>query len=85
MEATITSKGQITLPKALRDDFDLHEGAKLIFVKKDDGSVAIHVRRNNIRAIVGILQPLVKRHVSIEEMNEAVEAAAAENYLRSIE
>ncbi len=32
----ITTKGQITIPKNIRDELDLHEGNIIAFEKKDD-------------------------------------------------
>lgn len=36
MEATITSKGQITIPKKLRDRFNLEEGTKITFMVEEN-------------------------------------------------
>ena len=37
--ATITSKGQITIPKDIRTQFDLHAGDRISFVQDDDGTI----------------------------------------------
>lgn len=34
--AKVTSKGQVTIPKAVRDDLELEPGSKLLFVKSGD-------------------------------------------------
>lgn len=34
--ATVTTKGQITIPKAIRELLDLKEGSKVIFIKKGE-------------------------------------------------
>lgn len=34
--AKVTTKGQITIPKAIRDKLDLKEGSKIIFLQKGD-------------------------------------------------
>ena len=36
VQATLTSKGQITVPKAVRERLNLQTGSKLYFVVKDD-------------------------------------------------
>jgi len=40
-EATVTSKGQITIPKAVREQLDLHEGEKVLFRFDDEGGVRL--------------------------------------------
>lgn len=37
--AKVTTKGQITIPKAIRDLLDLKEGSKVIFIKKGNDIV----------------------------------------------
>ena len=34
--AKVTTKGQITIPKAIRDKLDLKEGSKIIFLQRGD-------------------------------------------------
>jgi AbrB family looped-hinge helix DNA binding protein len=36
MESTITRKGQITIPKAIRDHWGVKEGEKVLFVMRGD-------------------------------------------------
>ena len=57
MEATITSKGQVTLPKAFRERHNLKVGEKLVFIEDPDGNTRIIVRRNDIDALIGLLKP----------------------------
>lgn len=42
-EATVTSKGQITIPKGVRERLDIEEGEKVLFRFEDDGSVRLVV------------------------------------------
>ena len=34
--AKVTSKGQITIPKSIRDMLDIRDGSKIIFLEKDN-------------------------------------------------
>src|SRR5699024_11516894 len=34
--AKVTSKGQVTIPKSVRDDLELQPGSKLLFIKRGD-------------------------------------------------
>lgn len=70
--ATLTSKGQMTLPKDVRDALNLKPGDKVEFVKEDGRYV---LRPRNIRAseIVGVLGRSPRGHgMTVEEMDEAV-------------
>ena len=80
MEATITSKGQITLPKSFRDKYNLKTGEKLVFIDQADGTTQIIVRRQNIQSIIGILKPRANRSISIEEMSDAAQKAAVNEF-----
>jgi AbrB family looped-hinge helix DNA binding protein len=44
METTLTSKGQVTIPKHIRDSLNLEPGCKLIFDVNSDGDVVLRRR-----------------------------------------
>ena len=54
MEATskLTSKGQVTIPKAVRDSLGLKEGDELIFRVEDNRREALHLRHAELRPII---------------------------------
>jgi len=54
-EATITSKGQLTLPKDLRKRFHLQEGEKVLLIPLEDGIMMKH-NLNPLRELRGILR-----------------------------
>ena len=56
METTLTSKGQITLPKALRDDLHLKNGDKVAFEKTADGSYILRPRTLDVRMLKGCIK-----------------------------
>ena len=76
MESAITSKGQATIPKAIREHLRLKPGDRVKFFVHPDGSVAI-LPKLAARALRGIVRPR-HRPVTIEEMNQAVAAGATE-------
>jgi AbrB family looped-hinge helix DNA binding protein len=69
-KATITSKGQVTIPKEVRELLGLHPGDKLVFLPREDGTVRIVPATTDLRALRGRLSPR-KRGVSVEAMREA--------------
>ena len=74
MDSAITSKGQATIPKAIRDNLQLKPGDRVKFFVHPDGSVVLLPKRpvSNLRGIVKS-----RRRVTIEDMNEAIGAGAA--------
>ena len=81
MQSTLTSKGQITLPKALRDELHLKAGDKIDFERNDDGSYVLRPRNVSVASLKGILKDKYKGPPkTVEEMQEAiVESAGRRN------
>jgi AbrB family looped-hinge helix DNA binding protein len=80
--ATITSKGQVTIPKRVRDRFGWKSGDRLEFSVDSSGRVVIELATGDIRDLRGLLHRPGRKPVSVEEMNEAICRRAAEDYLR---
>ena len=78
--ATLTSKGQITLPAVLRARLHLEPGDQLDFWEDDAGGLRVSPRVQHLDALFGVLHgdalPL-----SIEEMDGAIGEAATQEYL----
>jgi antitoxin PrlF len=71
MQATVTSKGQITLPKALRDHLHLTAGERVELILEENNVVRMGTRTTSITRLKGML-PRPERPVSLEEMTEAI-------------
>ncbi len=56
MESTMTTKGQITVPKAVRDRLRLETGDKVYFDIADDGSVRLVARNRPMEELFGLLK-----------------------------
>ena len=76
VEATITSKGQVTLPKALREALNLSTGDKLCFVLSGENEVRMIPKHLPVQKLKGIL-PAPDLPVSLEEMKLAVQKGAS--------
>ncbi len=75
-EATVTSKGQITIPKAVRERLQLEPGDIVTFDVRDDGTVILVARNEPLERLVGMLKtPRTsggrRPALSVEEMNPA--------------
>jgi AbrB family looped-hinge helix DNA binding protein len=70
--ATITTKGQITIPKKVRDDLHLNTGDVIEIVIVKDGEAIMRPVTKKVSEVFSKLRDNVKRTVSVEEMNKAV-------------
>ncbi len=85
-QAKITSKGQVTIPKKIREKMNLQSGDKVQFKVNEKGDATMHHFSRSITERAGSLQKYAKKEpVSIEEMNEAVKKMAVERFKRSYE
>lgn len=75
--ATLTSKGQITIPKDVRDRLGLEAGDRIDFLVQEDGRVLFQPATLHVRELKGLLYKKGRRPVSVEEMHEAVAKRAA--------
>lgn len=74
--STLTSKGQITLPRDVRRALGLHAGDKVDFVAVEGGFKLVPLRQD-VRALKGRFAGRVKRPVTIDEMNDAIARGAS--------
>ena len=81
--AKVTSKGQITIPNEVRKALKLKPGDRIDFFQNRDGEFVLFPKNRSIRDLEGCV-PKLDHIVTIEEMNEAIAAAAAESYVRSV-
>jgi AbrB family looped-hinge helix DNA binding protein len=69
--ATVTSKGQITIPKEVREALGLETGQRVAFRLKQDGVVEMRSENLDLMSLCGILKPKVKG-VTLEDMEKAI-------------
>ena len=75
--ATVTSKGQITIPVQVRKALGLKPGVRNDFYEIEDGEYAFRPKNRSIMEMEGCL-PKLDHVPTIEEMNQAVLDHAAE-------
>ncbi len=84
LKTKVSTKGQVVLPKAIREKRGWGPGAELIVEERPEGVLlrpAPKTGATRIEDVFGRLGP-VDRTVSIEEMNEAVLEEARRRWLR---
>jgi AbrB family looped-hinge helix DNA binding protein len=71
-EATLTSKGQVTIPKAVREHLNLDTGARVDFVIEHDGTVLLKPVTRHVRELAGLLHRPGRQPVSVRQMDAAI-------------
>jgi len=74
MAATLTSKGQVTIPKAVRNQLHLHAGDKIEFIFRES-SVEIIPVSGSVRDLKG-MAPRPEKPVSLDEMDRVIHESA---------
>ncbi|MBC7705134.1 MAG: AbrB/MazE/SpoVT family DNA-binding domain-containing protein [Rhodoferax sp.] len=80
--ATLTSKGQITIPLAVRTALGLHAGIKVDFVRLGDGFKVVPLR-NAASSLKGRFAGRVGKPVRIEVMDQAIAAKVTRRVTRN--
>jgi antitoxin PrlF len=72
MVSTLTSKGQLTIPKSIRKKFKLHRGDKIEFFVDNEGAIVLVPVKSSVKELKGMVSP-PNKYVSLEDMQEAIE------------
>lgn len=54
-DATLTSKGQTTIPKSIRDSLRMKRGERMSFTLMPDGVVLMRVKNKRVSELAGLL------------------------------
>ena len=79
MEATLSSKGQATIPKAVRERLQIRPGDRFKFFFHPDGVMILP--KIPTRRLKGSV-PKLARAVSLKEIDHAIEKGATERFRR---
>ena len=78
LTSTISSKGQVTVPKKIRDFLKVGASDRLIFIPLDDGKVLITSQENPVTSLFGMLGHRKQESpVSLKEMDSAIKKRRA--------
>jgi AbrB family looped-hinge helix DNA binding protein len=69
--AVVTSKGQITIPKPVRDGLGVESGDRVEFVELERGVYSVVAATRDVRDLKGMI-PKPAKPVSVEDMNKAI-------------
>jgi AbrB family looped-hinge helix DNA binding protein len=70
--STVTSKGQVTLPKKVREALRVKPGDQVDFVLDPKGEVRVRAGRRDVRELRGLLHRPGRKAVALSAMEEAV-------------
>jgi antitoxin PrlF len=65
-DATLTSKGQMTIPKAIRDSLGMKAGDRMTFTLMPDGIVVLRVKNKRVSDLGGILHKKGRKALPVE-------------------
>jgi AbrB family looped-hinge helix DNA binding protein len=74
--ATVTSKGQITIPKNIRELLGLEAGDKVNFLINDQGAVSLIPLTKDVTTLKGLVTK-PRYHVTVEDMKTTVKKRAS--------
>ncbi len=67
--ATLTSKGQTTIPKGIRDSLGMKAGDRMTFTLMPDGTVVMRVKNKSITDLAGMLFKKGRKRIPIDQLS----------------
>jgi AbrB family looped-hinge helix DNA binding protein len=83
-EATISAKGQVTIPKEIRETLNLRPGDQLVY-SVIDGEIIVTPKNIDMKDLAGYLGDPPNGRATLEEIDAAVVAAAGANVFETDE
>lgn len=68
-DATLTSKGQTTIPKEIRDGLGLKSGDRMTFTLMPDGTVVMRVKSGSVAGLAGVLHKKGRKPLPVEQLS----------------
>jgi AbrB family looped-hinge helix DNA binding protein len=68
-DATLTSKGQTTIPKEIRDSLNMKAGDRMTFTLMPDATVVMRVKSKSIADLAGTLHKKGRKPLSVEQLS----------------
>ena len=68
-DATLTSKGQTTIPKEIRESLGMKPGDQMTFTLMPDATVTMRVKSKSIAALAGVLRKKGGNAVPVDQLS----------------
>ncbi|WP_311170172.1 AbrB/MazE/SpoVT family DNA-binding domain-containing protein [Halobellus ordinarius] len=79
-DATVTSKGQVTIPKRIRDRLGLDAGTEVEFILEEDETIRVRQKEPAMDRLRAVKEQLADRDVDIETMRRESKAEWESHY-----
>lgn len=78
-KATVSSKGQVVIPRSFREALGLHNGSELLFEMQQNGTLAVKPIKRTIDMFFGRCKRKGESSLSINDMDKAIAQAVIQN------
>lgn len=68
-DATLTSKGQTTIPKEIRESLGMKPGDQMTFTLMPDTTVVMRLKSKTISALAGVLHKKGRKPLPVEQLS----------------
>jgi antitoxin PrlF len=68
-DATLTSKGQTTIPKEIRDELGIKPGDRMTFTLMPDSTVVMRVKNKKLSELAGVLHKKGRKPVPVAQLS----------------
>lgn len=68
-DSTLTSKGQTTIPKEIRDSLGMKAGDRMTFTLMPDATVVLRVKSKSLATLAGSLHKKGRKTVPVEQLS----------------
>jgi len=68
-DATLTSKGQTTIPKEIRDSLHMKAGDRMTFTLMPDATVVMRLKSKSITELAGSMHKKGRKPVPVEQLS----------------
>lgn len=68
-ESTLTSKGQTTIPKDIRERLHMKAGDRMTFTLMPDGTVLLRIKNKSVMSLAGSLRRKSQKPLPVEQLS----------------